>query len=377
MGHATDYCAVIPEPVRPDTVATVRRNARATGALVRLFADDPSTQTLYEVFEQALVRCPDSPYLGSRSGAGAEYTWMTYQQSSEARNALGSGMVALLGDVFTGRQEQVRVGIYAHNSVGWMLSDLAIHAYGMTCVPLYDTLGRDAVEYIVQHAELSAVCCSVQTLDKLVSVLPKCPTVKAVVVFGTTRPQERLSCGDRVNGCVIRTMDRVQDLGQRNPSPHRPPAPGDVALINYTSGTTGLPKGAILTHRALVANCAGYVVWSTECVSASLRLCVFLTRAPVVLVDGRSSMVVADVLKSLPEIRHISYLPLAHVYERFNVTLLTYHGGAIGFYRGDVLTLLDDIEALKPTTFAVRAIPEVANAVLLLRLVLTPRVDLI
>ena len=107
------------------------------------------------------------------------------------------------------------------------------------------------------------------------------------------------------------------------------------------------------------------------CVSASLRLCALLTRAPVVLVDGSSSMVVADVLKSLPEIRHISYLPLAHVYERFNVTLLTYHGGAIGFYRGDVLTLLDDIEALKPTTFAVRAIPEVANAVL----VLTPRVD--
>jgi len=42
-----------------------------------------------------------------------------------------------------------------------------------------------------------------------------------------------------------------------------------------------------------------------------------------------------------------------------------------------VLTRFDDIEALKPTTFAVRAIPEVANAVLLLRLVLTPRVDLI
>ena len=270
MGHATEqYCAVIPEPVNPDTTATVRRNVRAAGELVRLFADDPSTQTLYEVFEQALVRCPSAPYLGSRSGAGAEYTWLSYRQTSEARNALGSGLVALLGDAFTGQREQVRVGIYAHNSVGWMLSDLAIHAYGMTCVPLYDTLGRDAVEYIVQHAELSAVCCSVQTLDKLVSVLPKCPAVKAVVVFGTTRPQERLPCGDGVNGCVIRTMDRVQDLGQKNPSPHRPPAPGDVALINYTSGTTGLPKGAILTHRALVANCAGYVVWFGECMYAS------------------------------------------------------------------------------------------------------------
>ncbi len=75
-------------------------------------------------------------------------------------------------------------------------------------------------------------------------------------------------------------------------------------------------------------------------------------------------------LRSLPEIRHISYLPLAHVYERFNVTLLTYHGGAIGFYRGDVLTLLDDIEALKPTTFAVRASPKLERST---RLLLTHR----
>ena len=275
------YCAVIPEPLNPDTTATVRRN-------VRLFADDPSTQTLYEVFEQALVQCPDSPYLGSRSGATAEYTWLSYKQSSEARNALGSGLVALLGDVFSRQQEQVRVGIYSHNSAGWMLSDLAIHAYGMTCVPLYDTLGREAVEYIVQHAELSAVCCSVQTLEKLISVLPNCPTVKVVVVFGTSRPQERLPCGDGLNECVIRTIDRVQNLGQKNPLPHRPPAPGDVALINYTSGTTGLPKGAILTHRALVANCAAYVVWcmklvlDVQCtvVHWLARICIIVSMRP-------------------------------------------------------------------------------------------------
>ena len=316
-------CAVIPEPVQAQVRPTVRRHVRGLD-LVYLFEGDEKTRTLYDIFEQALARCPESPYLGSRSGPTADYTWLSYQQASTARNALGSGLIALLAGALTSQHEQVRVGIYAHNSVGWMLSDLAIHAYGMTCVPLYNTLGVDAVEFIVRHAELSAVCCDVGTLDKLLAVLPKCPTVKVVVVFGTTRPQERLSCPDKINDCVIRTIDRVQDLGERNPLPHRPPAPGDIALINYTSGTTGVPKGAMLRHQALVANCAG------------------------------SSMVVSEVLNSLPEIRHISYLPLAHVYERFNVALITYHCGSIGFYRGDVLTLLEDIEALRPTTFAVR-----------------------
>ena len=318
-----DYCSVIPEPVDTTVHATVRRNRLTTGStLASHFMDDPSTCTLYDVFERSLSRCPGSPYLGSRESASSGYTWLSYRRASEARNALGSGLVHLLGAEVRQAGEQIRVGIYSQNSVGWMLSDLAIHAYGMTCVPLYDTLGPDTVEYIANHAELSAICCGVHTLDKLLGVLPKCPTVKVVVVFDTTRPQQRLPCADNLGGCVVRTIDRVQDLGQRKPLSHRPPSPSDIALINYTSGTTGLPKGAVLTHRALVANCAG------------------------------SSMIVSGVLQSLPEIRHISYLPLAHVYERFNVTLLTYHGGAIGFYRGDVLTLLEDVEALRPTTFA-------------------------
>lgn len=54
-------------------------------------------------------------------------------------------------------------------------------AYSMTSVPLYDTLGPDAVTYISGHAELSVIACSIDVLDTLIKCLPECPTVKLVV----------------------------------------------------------------------------------------------------------------------------------------------------------------------------------------------------
>ncbi|KDD73239.1 AMP-binding enzyme, partial [Helicosporidium sp. ATCC 50920] len=58
---------------------------------------------------------------------------------------------------------------------------------------------------------------------------------------------------------------------------------------------------------------------------------------------------------------YISYLPLAHIYERFFFSLMTYLGAAVGFYRGDVLLLLEDIEALRPTVFC--SVPRLWNRI--------------
>ena len=56
--------------------------------------------------------------------------------------------------------------------------DAAAHAYSMISVPLYDTLGPDTVEYIANHAELSAIACSLDVLPKVFEVLPGCATIK-------------------------------------------------------------------------------------------------------------------------------------------------------------------------------------------------------
>lgn len=324
------YCRVLPETLRTNRGEAekwvVRRSLLSERHLVHRFPGDDQTSTLYDVFERSVDLYPTKPYLGYRGSSEDEYSWLTYAEVASARNALGSGLLAL------GVRPKDRVGLYSHNSVDWMIMDTAIHAYGMTSVPLYDTLGPDTVEYISNHAELTVIGCSITMVDKLFPVLSSCPTLKAVVVYDT-RPHQRIP--EKPSGCsnslVLRTIDRVQALGYKDPKPHMPPSPDDIALINYTSGTTGTPKGAVLTHRALIANVAG------------------------------SSMVVDPVLNSMQEYRHISYLPLAHIYERFNVTLITYKGGSIGFYRGDVLLLLEDVEALKPTTFA--SVPRLYNRI--------------
>ena len=62
-----------------------------------------------------------------------------------------------------------------------------------------------------------------------------------------------------------------------------------------------------------------------------------------------------------PGHRHISYLPLAHIYERINLTIGTHQAVGIGFYHGDVTELLDDIMALKPTVFC--SVPRLWNRI--------------
>lgn len=63
----------------------------------------------------------------------------------------------------------------------WVLVDAACSAYSMVSVPLYDTLGPDAVRYICGHAELAAVACAAAVLPTLLQCLSDCPTVSLVV----------------------------------------------------------------------------------------------------------------------------------------------------------------------------------------------------
>ena len=79
------------------------------------------------------------------------------------------------------RQSLLACDFMRKQPAGWVLTDAACMAYSLTSVPLYDTLGPDAVTYIAGHAELSVIACSIDVLDTLIKCLPDCPTVKLVV----------------------------------------------------------------------------------------------------------------------------------------------------------------------------------------------------
>uniref|UniRef100_A0A0E0F2J2 4-coumarate--CoA ligase n=1 Tax=Oryza meridionalis TaxID=40149 RepID=A0A0E0F2J2_9ORYZ len=301
--HVQGYSAVLPEKLQTGKW-NVYRNAKTPLRLIDRFPDNPDIATLHDNFVYAVETFRDCRYLGTRicaDGTVGDYKWMTYGEASTNRTAIGSGLI------YHGIPEGACIGLYFINRPEWIVVDHACAAYSFVSVPLYDTLGPDAVQFIVNHATVEAIFCVPQTLSTLFSFITQMPCVRLIVVIG----------GDNANMPSTPTSTG----GKMSSRPFRPPKPEDVATICYTSGTTGTPKGVVLSHRNLIANVAG------------------------------SSVV----------IKYISYLPLAHIYERVNQIALLHYGVAIGFYQGDNLKLMDDLAALRPTVFS--SVPRLYNRI--------------
>lgn len=107
------------------------------------------------------------------------------------------------------------------------------------------------------------------------------------------------------------------------------PGPEDLASICYTSGTTNVPKGALLTHWNLTSGAIAFTYGADF--------------------EGEGSV--------------LSYLPLAHIYERINELVVFLLGGGVGFFTGDPLRLVEDAQVLKPKFFP--SVPRVLNRVAL------------
>ncbi|KFK26499.1 hypothetical protein AALP_AA8G257300 [Arabis alpina] len=315
------YSVVLPEKL--DTGKwNVYRSAKSPTKLVSRFPDHPEIGTLHDNFVHAFESYPDNKYLGTRvrpDGTVGDYTWMTYAETATARQAIGSGLV------YHGINQGARVGIYFINRPEWIVVDHACAAYSFISVPLYDTLGPDAVKFAVNHATVEAIFCVPQTLNTLLSFLAEIPSIRLVVVVGGA--DEHLPSLPAGSGVKIASYQKLLSQGRSSLHPFSPPKPEDIATICYTSGTTGTPKGVVLSHGNLIANVAG------------------------------SSLAI----NYLPSDIYISYLPLAHIYERANQILAVYGGVAVGFYQGDNLKLMDDLAVLRPTIFC--SVPRLYNRI--------------
>lgn len=315
------YSVVLPEKLQTGTW-NVYRNRRSPLKLVTEFVDHPEIATLHDNFVHAVETFRDYKYLGTRvreDGTVGEYRWMTYGEAGTSRSAIGSGLM--------GRQIQKGscVGLYFVNRPEWLVVDHACSAYSFVSVPLYDTLGPEAVKYIVNHAAVRAIFCEPKTLNILMSFLSDIPSVDLIVVVGGVEGQ--MPSVPSTTGVDIIPYSQLHSEGLSSLQPFCPPISDDIATICYTSGTTGTPKGAVLSHGNLIANVAG----------ASWTITLY------------------------PSDLYISYLPLAHIYERANQIMVAYSGGASGFYQGDSMKLLEDMAVLKPTIFC--SVPRLYNRI--------------
>ncbi|KAI1236196.1 hypothetical protein IHE44_0001473, partial [Lamprotornis superbus] len=303
-----------------------RRGALLTdNNLLSYYFED--AKTLYEVFQRGVSISGNGDCLGYRKPK-QPYQWLTYKQVSDRTKYLGSG---LLQKGCQPSSDQF-IGIFAQNRPEWIISEYACYTYSMVAVPLYDTLGPEAIVYIVNKAEISVVICD--TPAKAEVLLKNCEEKKTpclkIIVLMDLFDKELQDRGAKV-GIEILSLQEVEELGRNNIREPVPPKPEDLSVVCFTSGTTGNPKGAMLTHQNVVSNAAAFLRCTEntiECTSSDVA---------------------------------ISYLPLAHMFERVVQAVVYSCGAKVGFFQGDIRLLTDDMKTLKPTLFPV--VPRLLNRI--------------
>nr|XP_020490039.1 long-chain-fatty-acid--CoA ligase 1-like [Labrus bergylta]XP_020490041.1 long-chain-fatty-acid--CoA ligase 1-like [Labrus bergylta]XP_020490042.1 long-chain-fatty-acid--CoA ligase 1-like [Labrus bergylta]XP_029133291.1 long-chain-fatty-acid--CoA ligase 1-like [Labrus bergylta] len=330
----TYYLATRPKPLPPICDLNMqsveipdgefaRRSVLMNGdSLLTHYHDD--ARTMYEFFLRGARVSNNGPCLGSRKPK-KPYEWMSYSQVRERTENLGSAFLHKGHSKTT----DSNVGIFSQNRPEWTISELACYTYSLVSVPLYDTLGTEAITYIIDKASISTVVCDV--VDKVNLVLDcvkdREHSVKTIVVMET--PSADLVSRGQQSGIHILSMQEMEAIGKENHRQPVPPRPEDMAVICFTSGTTGNPKGAMLTHGNIVSNCSAFMK----------------------VTEVRCPLHPSDV--------HISFLPLAHMFERVVQGVMIVQGASIGFFQGDIRLLSDDLNTLKPTVFPV--VPRLLN----------------
>ncbi|CAO3618765.1 unnamed protein product [Cunninghamella blakesleeana] len=256
------------------------------------------------------------------------YEYISYKEVSERAHAIGNGFISL------GLQPKAKVEIFSGTNMNWLLTAHGLFTQNMTIVTAYETLGEDGLLHSMNETEVEAIYTTSELLPLVSRVAPKCPSLKFIIYSGEPKPDvaEKMK---KDNVKEVLTLDELMDIGRRFKREPRKPEPEDLCCIMYTSGSTGNPKGVMLSHKNIVAAIAG-------CNTLLGRL-----------VSSNDSM--------------MAYLPLAHVLEFTVENACVFWGITLGY--ASVRTLTDasvrnckgDIKEFRPTLMT--GVPQVWESI--------------
>uniref|UniRef100_A0A8C2G513 Arachidonate--CoA ligase n=1 Tax=Cyprinus carpio TaxID=7962 RepID=A0A8C2G513_CYPCA len=269
------------------------------GPLLSHFYED--AKTLYEWFHRGLRESNNGPCLGSRKPK-QPYEWLSYSEVIERAENLGSAFLhkghSKDGDPY--------IGIFSRNRPEWTISELACYTYSLISVPLYDTLGTEAISYILDKTCISTVVCDVPEKVKLLldCVSGRQHSVKTLIL---------------IENFDTDLVSRAQQCG--------------IDIISLRDAEVNKPQIV----------CSNLCLTPVDVIDACV--CVWWGLFPTCPIG--------------PQDTHISYLPLAHMFERVVQGVILMHGARIGYFQGDIRILMDDLSTLKPTVFPV--VPRLLN----------------
>jgi long-chain acyl-CoA synthetase len=220
-------------------------------------------------------------------------------------------------------EKQCMLGIFMRSCPAWVVADLAALHYSMITVALYETWPLDMLVAAIHATQLSTIVVSDKTLYTVFKAAKDCPSLKTIIVHGEVEGSDRYRA--KSLDLTLYTFPEIVAMGKEHPAEFSLPAQDDLARVCFKSGHSSNVRGVAYTHQALVAVAGG--VFSGF--PANLRP------------------------NSLD--RHLSYLPLAHVYEHTLLVFCMMAGCSFGFFGGDTKKLRQDAMLAQPTILSAHA----------------------
>ncbi|GAA6006589.1 hypothetical protein JCM11491_003108 [Sporobolomyces phaffii] len=248
----------------------------------------------------------------------SDYKYLSYSQLAAVVKDAASALVE------TGHSKDTMFNIFASTSVHWQVIANACASQSITFATAYDSLGPDGLQHSINEPSVYGLFTNANLLGTVASIVSECSTLKVLVYDGEDKDIKAGSL-DKIKECGIRVLpwDEFVALGKEHPHEPTKPSPDDIATIMYTSGSSGAPKGCVITHENIVSCVAGVMTVLGQLIT--------------------------------PDARFIAYLPLAHIFEMTVEFTLLYVGIPMGFANVKTLTdnsvrnCMGDIRAFKPT----------------------------
>ena len=260
------------------------------------------SNNILEMLYKSVEKYPDQKALMWKETG--TYTQITYKGLWDRIKNFSAGLRA------KGISNEDKFAILAHSGPMWTIADFAAASLSVTSVPIYPTIPAEQVKYMINNADVTSIV--VQDDDQYEKVLEAGVDLKLVIIM---KPSPSFNSSE-----TVMSFEAVEELGQEQPygsweEDWQKIGRDDLLTIIHTSGTTGKPKGVMLTHGNILANIEGAQFWIFE-------------------------------LK--PADKTLSYLPVSHVFERLAGHFLPLSSGATIAYAESIETISENLKEIKP-----------------------------